>query len=81
MLELSVKGMTCNGCISSVTRAVKRIDAAAGVEVDLSSGRVRVEGGASREDVVRAISAAGFEVAIPSGAAEPAKRQRGCCCG
>lgn len=79
MLELSVKGMTCNGCVSSVTRAVKTIDAAAGVEVDLSSGRVRVEGGAAREDVVRAISAAGFEVTVPSAAAEATKRQRGCC--
>ncbi len=37
MLELSVKGMTCNGCVTSVTRAIQGVDSKAGVDVDLAS--------------------------------------------
>ena len=43
MIELTVKGMDCNHCVQSVTEAVKSVDPAAKVEVDLSTGRVRAE--------------------------------------
>ncbi|HWS74967.1 MAG TPA: cation transporter, partial [Quisquiliibacterium sp.] len=43
MLELNVGGMTCNHCVMAVTRAVKELDPAAEVKVDLASGRVQVQ--------------------------------------
>lgn len=81
MLELSVNGMTCNSCVASVTRAVRGVDSKAGVEVDLSSGLVRIDGNASKDEVVRAISAAGYEAKVADGTARTQAPRRGCCCG
>jgi copper chaperone len=63
MIELKVDGMTCQGCVRSVTKAVQSADPAATVEVDLATGRVRVETAAPRERVAGAIEAAGYDVA------------------
>ena len=48
MIELTVKGMDCNHCVQAVTEAVKGVDPAAKVEVDLPTGRVRAETEAGR---------------------------------
>lgn len=63
MLELKVSGMTCGGCVKSVTRAVKALDADADVKVDLASGRVSIDGEVSEQDVIRALDDAGYEAA------------------
>ena len=60
MYELQVEGMTCNHCISKVTRAVKKIDDAAKVVIDLATSKVRVESKADLEDVSAAIAEAGY---------------------
>lgn len=79
MIELRVEGMTCGHCVSAVTRAVKAVDPAANVEVDLDAGRVRVEGRSSAEDLGKAIAEAGYPAA-PAGAQAPAARTKGGCC-
>jgi len=43
-----------------VTKALKRLDSAAEVSVDLSSGRVSVDGAIDRAAAGRAIETAGF---------------------
>lgn len=63
MVEIKVDGMTCGGCVKSVTGAVRRADPAATVEVDLQTGIVRVETGVPREALARAIEDAGYDVA------------------
>ena len=60
MYELQVEGMSCNHCISKVTRAVKKIDDAAKVVIDLATSKVRVESKADLEDVSAAIAEAGY---------------------
>lgn len=55
-----VGGMSCDGCVRAVTRAIKRLDPAAQVQVELASGRVSVDGGFSSEAVQSAVEAAGF---------------------
>jgi copper chaperone len=62
MYELQVEGMTCGGCVRSVTKSVQAVDAAAKVDVDLATKKVRVESGASLDSVKAAIDDAGFEV-------------------
>jgi copper chaperone len=55
-----IGGMTCQGCVNAVTRALQRLDPAAAVSVDLGSGRVSVEGTIERAAAERAIETAGF---------------------
>ncbi len=58
-----VGGMTCRNCANAVTKAIKRLDPAAEVSVELNSGTVSVEGAVERAAVERAVEGAGFSVA------------------
>ncbi len=62
MYELQVEGMSCGGCVRSVTKSVQAVDGNARVEVDLESKKVRVETRASLDAVKSAISGAGYDV-------------------
>jgi 4-hydroxy-tetrahydrodipicolinate synthase len=45
---LSISGMTCGGCASSVTRVLSKVPSVVSAEVDLGSGRSTVLGTASQ---------------------------------
>jgi len=60
MIELKVPDMTCGHCVSTITKAVKELDASAKVEVSLPERKVRVDSKASMQDVVRSIAEAGY---------------------
>jgi copper chaperone len=62
MYELQVEGMSCGGCVRSVTKSVQAIDGNAKIDVDLASKKVRVETQASLDAVKSAISDAGYDV-------------------
>jgi copper chaperone len=62
MYELQVEGMSCDGCVRSVTKSVQSLDGKAKVDVDLASKKVRVESQASLDAVKAAISDAGYDV-------------------
>jgi copper chaperone len=62
MYELQVEGMSCGGCVKSVTKSVQLIDSNAKVEVDLASKKVRVQTKSSLEAVTSAIDDAGYPV-------------------
>jgi copper chaperone len=55
-----VGGMTCGGCVSAVTRAIRRLDPEAAVAVDLAAGKVSVGSTLAEDAVRRAVEAAGF---------------------
>ncbi len=59
-----VKGMSCNHCAQSVTRALNSLAGVQNVEVDLREGEVRFdnEGHLPSEKVREAIERAGYEV-------------------
>ncbi len=81
MITLNVKDMTCGNCISSVTKAVQSLDAKATVQVDLPTGRVDVNSSVQPDQLVQAISDAGYPAALASSAAAAsAKPAGGCCC-
>jgi copper chaperone len=59
----TVHGMTCDHCVRSVTEEVSEVQGVEGVEVDLASGRMAVEGaGYDDAAIARAVAEAGYEV-------------------
>ncbi|TKD40518.1 heavy-metal-associated domain-containing protein [Azotobacter chroococcum] len=63
MQKFQVKGMSCGHCVRAVTQAVQALDAAAEVQVDLSTGEVQVLSRLPAEQVMAAIREEGYEVA------------------
>lgn len=62
MITLKVEGMTCDGCVKSVERALKKADPSATVKIDLGAGRVDLDGALDRAAAKQAIEATGFDV-------------------
>lgn len=61
-IELQVEGMSCQHCVAAVTNAIREHDAAAQVQVDLTSGRVVVDSTQSLDSLKAAIDEAGYVV-------------------
>ena len=62
-MKLIVEGMSCGHCIVAVTSAIRLLDAAAEVEVDLAAATVSVGNtGLSAAAVGDALGEAGYEV-------------------
>ncbi|WP_431858786.1 heavy-metal-associated domain-containing protein [Azospirillum sp.] len=55
-----VDGMTCGGCVRSVTNAITKLAPNATVAVDLPTGIVTVDG-ADADTVKNAVEGAGFD--------------------
>lgn len=65
LLELTVAGMRCNGCVESVTRALNECVGVDETMVDLAAGRASVRGsGFDRSSIAEAVRALGFEVEV-----------------
>jgi copper chaperone len=63
-IVLKVKGMSCGGCVKSVTSVLTGLEGVSRAEVSLEKGEALVEydpAGASREQMAAAIEDAGFE--------------------
>ncbi|HET9650749.1 MAG TPA: heavy-metal-associated domain-containing protein, partial [Usitatibacter sp.] len=56
----TVKDMSCNHCVQSITRAVKQVDAEGTCDVDLGAKRVRIGSRHSADEFRAAIENAGF---------------------
>lgn len=61
-MEIKVSGMTCGGCVRSVTNALKTLDNNASVEVNLESQNIKLQTTKSAEEVKGTIEDAGFDV-------------------
>ena len=61
---LKVKGMSCNHCVMSVTKALDKLDGIKNVKVDLQKGEVSFDNTKviGSEKIEKAITDAGFEV-------------------
>jgi len=58
-----VGGMTCGGCVSSVTNALTRLSPDLDIQVSLDDGTARVRGEHEGAVIERAIEDAGFDFA------------------
>lgn len=79
---LKVTGMTCGGCVSSVTSALKAIAGVEDVKVSLADSEARVqydERVASTKQLRSAVEGAGFGLASIGSAKAP--KEKGGCCG
>ena len=81
--DLEVQGMSCGGCVKSVTAALKSLPGVSTVEVDLPAGHVTVNGDLDQgaAPLVLALTAAGYPAKLASSATAPplAKKSGGCC--
>lgn len=68
MYELTVEGMSCGHCVGRVTKTVQELDANAKVDVDLPTGKVRIDSRAGLEQIATAIDEAGYPVTARSAA-------------
>ncbi len=61
---LKVKGMSCQHCVMSVTKALGQLDGVKNVQVDLAKGEVRFDNtkAIAQNRIEKAISDAGYEV-------------------
>jgi copper chaperone CopZ len=60
---MNVKGMTCSHCRANVEGAISGIEGVEKVEIELSSGKVSVEGENLRpEEIRKAVEAVGYQV-------------------
>ncbi len=78
---MNVTGMTCGGCVSKVTKALKAVPGVGQVDVSLP-GRASVdfdENQTSRERLQSAVIGAGYGVAAGEGTT--ASQTKGGCCG
>jgi copper chaperone len=62
MLNFTVTGMTCGGCINAVTRAIQSHDSQAEVKVDLATQYIELKTNLSKEQAQELIEDAGFPV-------------------
>lgn len=60
MIEFQVNDMTCGHCVGAITQAVAEVDAAAKVDIDLPTHRVRITGTERLAEVEVAIREAGY---------------------
>ena len=63
MIELKLPDMSCGHCASTVTKAVKQVDPAAKVEVDLDTKKVRIDSAEERQAFEQALDEAGYPAA------------------
>lgn len=62
-VELKVEGMTCQGCVRSVTKKLSGLDGVSGATVDLAAGRAAVsydDARATVDDMIAAVEQIGF---------------------
>jgi copper chaperone len=66
MIELTLPAMSCSHCERAVTNAVKQVDAAAKVAVDLTTKRVRIDSALPAERFKTALAAEGYPAQPPA---------------
>lgn len=64
MYVLEVDGMTCNHCVSKVTKSVRDVDAVARLDIDLAARKVCVVSDASIDDIAGALEDAGYPARV-----------------
>lgn len=60
MLKLNVPDMTCGHCAATVTKAVRSVDDAAVVDIDLPAKAVSIRTNAEPAKISAALEAAGY---------------------
>lgn len=79
MITFEVKDMTCGHCARTITQAIEACDAAARVQIDLTSHRVAIEPGrAAAAQLLGAIEEAGYTPVVVEAAPAAVAATGGC---
>lgn len=62
MYEYKIEGMTCGGCVKSITKAIKSRDDKAEVNIDLRGQIVKVKSERSIDEIGNLICEIGFPI-------------------
>ena len=83
-MDLKVEGMSCGACVKHVTQALQPLAGVSAVEVDLSSGHVRVSGELSEGSApfIAALAVKGYPAKLATSSVSiPPPKTSGCCSG
>ncbi len=64
-MRFSIPDMMCDGCVNSITRAVRALDPEAKITADLAAHAVEIGSALPAAELAAAIADAGFTVAEP----------------
>lgn len=82
MIAFEVNDMTCGHCVSTVTKALKAVDHAAKVQIDLATHRVLVEpNSADADELAEAIKDAGYSPTPVAPINVTTEKTASSCCG
>lgn len=74
MVELSIEGMHCAGCASTIERALSQVPGVVSVKVSLSNETAVIKGEAEAELLIDAVSKTGYEAVLQLSEALPEPR-------
>lgn len=74
MEQYNVTGMSCAACSSRIEKAVSNVQGVSSCSVSLLTNSMGVEGTASREEIIDAVRAAGYDASLKSSEKEAAKK-------
>lgn len=74
---LSISGMTCDGCASTVARILTRVPGVESARVDFANGRAVVAGSARPGDLIGAVEAAGYGAQVSDSTNSGERNERG----
>jgi copper chaperone len=87
IINLSVSGMTCDACVKHVEKAINSIAGVQKVEVDLTSGAVKVQGNVSQhvKEMIVALEESGYCAEVSAEVSSKVKSSScrnipSCCC-
>jgi len=66
-IKLSIEGMSCQGCVRAVTKALERVEGVSEARVSLDEHAATVQGQADPEALVAAVRKAGYEASVADG--------------
>ena len=60
--EYSIEGVKCGGCAAAVKERLSKLDNVNNVEINFQEKTIKVEGGASKEDLQAALVDTNFKI-------------------
>lgn len=60
MIEFTLPTMTCGHCVKTVTETVQRLDAAAKLDIDLPTHKVRIDSQLAADTFAKALDEEGY---------------------
>lgn len=74
--RLSILGMSCAGCVSTVESALAAVDGVTAVSVNFADHSAEIKGHANPDLLIKAVKEAGYEAALMEGIEDPVEEEQ-----